>query len=130
LDGFGNFELLEQAVNKTVEESLIDLLPSYKEVLNRSPLQIFSGGKTLFGSGSKTKTVSPTASVGGWGIKNELSVKKGSVFGGLEKYFSPIKTRSARKFIKEKEQEGNLILKVSEGLRALRAQKSLARGIK
>jgi hypothetical protein len=57
-------------------------------------------------------------------------VKKGSIFGGLHKYFSPIKTRRARKSVKEKEQEGNLILKVSEGPRALRAQKSLARGIK
>jgi hypothetical protein len=57
-------------------------------------------------------------------------VKKGTVFGGLEKDFSPIKTKSARKSVKEKEQEGNLILKVSEGPRALRAHKALARGIK
>jgi hypothetical protein len=42
-------------------------------------------------------------------------VKKGSIFGGLEKYFSPIKTRNVRKFVKEKELEGNLILKVSKG---------------
>jgi hypothetical protein len=65
LDRFGNSELLEQAVNKTMENSLIDLLPSYKEVLNRTPLQIFFGGKPLFGSSSKTKTVSSAASARG-----------------------------------------------------------------
>jgi hypothetical protein len=72
LDGLGKSKLLEQAVNNTLEKCLIDLPPSYKEVLNITPLQIFYGGKALFGSSSKTQTVSPVASAGGWGNKKEL----------------------------------------------------------
>jgi hypothetical protein len=52
---------------------------------------------------------------------------KGAVFGGLEKEFSPLKTRSVRKLGKEKE---ILVLTSLEGVigsRALRAQKALAR---
>jgi hypothetical protein len=55
---------------------------------------------------------------------------KGFVFGGFEKDFSPIKTQSARKNVKEKEQVGNIVLQVSDCPRALRAYKSLVRGIK
>jgi hypothetical protein len=38
--------------------------------------------------------------------KLEPSTLKGVVFGGLEKDFSPLKTRSARKLGKEKENTG------------------------
>jgi hypothetical protein len=51
----------------------------------------------------------------------------GAVFGGLEKEFSPIKTRSVRKLGKEKETNGFSLSQVMEGTRALREQKSLAR---
>ena len=84
----------------------------------------------MFGSSSNIKNVFPTTIFGRWGNKSELSVKKWTVFRRIEKYFSPIKNKSARKIVKEKEQEGNLILKFQEGPRALRKQKSLARGIK
>jgi len=92
-------------------------------------LHIVFGRKTHIRSRPKTKPEIPNVEVVGWGNK-ELSKKKWYVFGGLEKSFSPIKTRSARKMIKEKEQMRNLILQVSEGPRALRAHKSLAIGIK
>jgi hypothetical protein len=52
---------------------------------------------------------------------------KGVVRGGLEKDFSPLKTRSARKLIQEKENCASPSVVMSEGLRALRAQKALAR---
>jgi hypothetical protein len=70
LDGGGIYDFLELGVNKTMEDSLSDLLPSYKEVLNRIPLQIFLGGKTHSESISKTNTNNPFASGGDWGGKS------------------------------------------------------------
>jgi hypothetical protein len=57
----------------------------------------------------------------------EDTILKGVVFGGLEKDFSPLKTRSARKLGKEKETKANTSFMVVDGPRALRAQKALAR---
>jgi hypothetical protein len=75
-------------------------------VLSRTPLHIFSGGKTLIGSSPKTKNDFPTAVLVVGGINQELSVKKGSVFGGIEKYFSPIKTISAGRSLRRKNKRG------------------------
>jgi hypothetical protein len=52
---------------------------------------------------------------------------KGVVQGGLEKEFSPQKTRSARKIIIEKENYVSSSGVLSVGPRALRAHKALAR---
>jgi len=60
----------------------------------------------------------------GYGVckKNlEPSILKGVVFGGMEKGFSPLKTKSVRKLGKKKENIGFTSLQVSEGPRALRA---------
>jgi hypothetical protein len=57
----------------------------------------------------------------------DSTLLKGVVFGGLEKDFSPLKTRSARKLGKEKEINANTGLQVVDGPRVLRAQKALAR---
>jgi hypothetical protein len=65
--------------------------------------------------------VSALSSVG------EASLLKGVVHGGLEKYFSPLKTRSARKLGKEKVNCASTCSTMVDGPRALRAQKSLAR---
>jgi hypothetical protein len=58
------------------------------------------------------------------GVSTDL---KGVVFGGLEKDFSPLKTRSARKLGKEREALGSSGCLVIDGMRALRAQKTLER---
>jgi hypothetical protein len=57
----------------------------------------------------------------------EATLLKGVVRGGLEKDFSPLKTRSARKLGVEKEKEVTCGTNLNVGPRALRAQKSLAR---
>jgi hypothetical protein len=57
----------------------------------------------------------------------DSTILKGVVFGGLEKDFSPLKMRSARKLGKEKETKATTRFLVVDGPWALRAQKSLAR---
>jgi hypothetical protein len=54
-------------------------------------------------------------------------VLKGVVRGGLEKDFSPLKTRSARKLGIDKENCASSSISMIVGPRALIAQKSLAR---
>jgi hypothetical protein len=55
------------------------------------------------------------------------SMLKGAIHRGLEKDFPPLKTRSARKLGSEKLICDSSCTTVVDGLRALRAQKSLTR---
>jgi hypothetical protein len=110
-----------------VEESVFCCLPSYRDVLSRTPLQVFDGGVLVTKPIERSGRVESSNKEGGRGSRIENSLIKGVVLGGLEKEFSPLKTRSARKLVKEKEALEVTSGGVQEGLRALRAQKSLAR---
>jgi hypothetical protein len=55
------------------------------------------------------------------------SLLKGAVLGGMEKDFSPLKTRNARKLEKDKEKLVVEKVLVAEGPQGLRDQKALAR---
>jgi hypothetical protein len=83
-------------VNLVVEETLPSFIPSYKDVLKCSPLQVFSE-RELFSCNQKDKSSDVEDGKGVKGSKKGISVKKGVVFGGLDKDFSPIRTRSVRK---------------------------------
>jgi hypothetical protein len=79
------------------------------------------GGDNSSSSYSKEKIDAVTEGYGVCKKNLEPSILKGVVFGGMEKEFSPLKMRSARKLGKEKENIGFTSLQVSEGPRALRA---------
>jgi hypothetical protein len=110
-----------------VEETILNFLPSYREVLTRTQLPIYAGGELIL---ILVKRMGRRRGVGVdvlWSGDCGDALIKGAVLGGLETYFSPIKTRSARKLGKEKELTVMPSLEVVTGPRALRAQKSLAR---
>ena len=65
---------LEPFAQQNDSESLGDIMPTYRDILQCSTLHIFSGGRCI-------GDIDP----------------KGSVGGGLDPDFSPVKTRSARK---------------------------------
>jgi hypothetical protein len=86
-----------------LDVSLFNFIPSYKDVLSRTLLSIYAGGEPVSnklektGKGENDKCDPVHTSVG------EAAVLKGAVRGGLEKDFSPLKTRSARRLGIEKE---------------------------
>jgi len=92
-----NIDQKELNVLVEIEESLINFILSYRDILTTSPLPIFVGGDSISKTVEKKnkeeylRGVSVPSSVG------EASLLKGVVRGGLEKDFSPLKTRSARK---------------------------------
>ena len=65
-----------------------------------------------------------------WREKKEFLDKKGTIYGGLEKDFSLVKKQSARKIVKERGYNGDIVLKVLKGPREIGAHKSLERGKK
>jgi hypothetical protein len=79
--GLGDSVTIEQFVNQIVEDSLTDLIPSYKEVLSQTPIQIFSGGKTLYGSCPKTKPENRLLKLLDGGIKRSYRRRKGLYLG-------------------------------------------------
>jgi hypothetical protein len=107
------------------EETLCNFLPTYREVLTLTQIPIFVGGVLLDNQKTGKVEGSRGQGDGGCGCRNALI--KGAVLGGLETYFSPIKTRSARKLGKEKELSVIPLHEIVTGPRALRAQKALAR---
>jgi hypothetical protein len=118
----------ETSVQNVIDDSLLTFIPSYKEILNRTPLYRSTwGGGGLPSTSSKDKKSVKKEGEAVCRILCEPSTLKGVVFGGLENDFSPLKMRSARKLGKEKENTGLTSMQVLEGPRALRAQKSLAR---
>ena len=82
-------------------------MPTYRDILQRSTLQIFSGGRCI-------GDIDP----------------KGSVGGGLDPHFSPLKTRRARKLKGVKIEQAKTTPQPVTVTRALRARKALARGKK
>jgi hypothetical protein len=135
LNGAGVGSAESQSVNclkdpnvlSEIDETLINFIPSYRDILTQSPLSIYAGGEPVpknlenLGKGENGRCESDHTSVG------EVALLKGAVRGGLEKYFSPLKTRSARKLGKEKENCATTSVMMIDGPRALRAQKSLER---
>jgi hypothetical protein len=110
-----------------VEEVIVDDIPSYREILTRTPFLIYDRGEFLKKPmGNMSKEVTPLNSIthrsGGQGF-----IEKGVVRGGIEKDFSPLKTRSARRLENKKQIRESIFCTVVDGLRALREQKSLER---
>jgi hypothetical protein len=100
---------------------------SYKEVLNRTSLPIYSGGESFPLTTDKAPTVEKLKRNIVCNGVGESTVLKGAIFGGLENNFSPLKTRSARKLGKVKEIKDFTGLMTVDGPRSLRGHKSLAR---
>jgi hypothetical protein len=127
LYSLGDYTQTYPSVLREIDDSLANFIPSYKDVLNRSPLPICSGGEPIPSSSikvpldEKLKRASMSSSVG---VSTDL---KGAMFGGLETDFSPLKMRRARKLGKERETNTFLGTLVIDGIRALRSQKSLER---
>jgi hypothetical protein len=119
--------LQDPSILSEIDDSIINFIPSYRDILNRAPLSIYDGGEPVpknlakIGKG-ETGRCEPAQT-----LRGEAFLLKGAVRGGLEKDFSPLKTRSARKLVQEKENCVTPSVLMSEGPRALRAQKSLER---
>jgi hypothetical protein len=110
-----------------VEEAIVDHVSSYRGILSITPLPIFDGGELLQNHLEKKSKEGIPLKIISHSLGGKDSMTKGVVHGGLEKDFSPLKTRSARKLGREKQfGESNCII-VVDGLRALRAQKALAK---
>jgi hypothetical protein len=101
MDDISELNPLEHFVSKVLEESLTTFIPSFKEVLSRTPLQIFSKGEPSSSSLSNLNMLIRMRELELGGRKRSFREQKGVVFGGLEKEFSPVKMRSARKLVKE-----------------------------
>jgi hypothetical protein len=108
-----------------VEEFIVDHVLSYREILARTPLLIFDGGKLIQKlMGKKNKEMIPikpmSHSLGG-----KDSLTKGVVREGLKNDFSPLKTIGVRNIVNEKQLGDSNFYTVVDVLGALRAQKSL-----
>jgi hypothetical protein len=114
-------------VMSEVRNYLLNFIPSYREVLTHSPLPIYAGGEILSNPGENIGKVEGARSTLTSGLGGEDALLKGVVLGGLENDFSSLKTRSARKLGKEKENLNSNSLLGLTGPRALRAQKALER---
>lgn len=115
----------ERTALTVIEESITDHIPSYRDVLSRTRLPIFYGRDSL--SPTTEKKVKGTSGSSDSLIYEGrvIDIKKGAVWGGLEKDFSPLKTKSARRSGVEKENGDSHISLLNAGRRALRAQKAL-----
>jgi hypothetical protein len=110
-----------------VEEFIVDHVSSYREILARTPLSIFDGGKLIKRPmGKKSKEMIPVKPMS-HSLGGKDSLTKGVVREGIEKYFSPLNTISARNIGNEKHLGESNCYIVVDGLRVLRAQKSLER---
>jgi hypothetical protein len=89
-------------VTDEVEDSIINFIPSYIDILNRSLLPIFVGGDLINKFVDKMETEEEFRNMTAPIEVGEASLLKGIVRGGLEKYLSPLKTKSARKLGNEK----------------------------
>jgi hypothetical protein len=85
---FGQKELI---VLSEIDESLINFIPTYRDILTRSPLSIFAGGEPLPKTLEKKVKDENLRGVSAHSSVGEASLLKGVVHGGLEKYFSPLK---------------------------------------
>ena len=110
-----------------MEEFVISFIPSYRDVLSQTALRVYDGGELLSKPIERFGKKESCRKEGGRGSRVDKSLLKGVVLGGLEKEFSPLKTRSARKLVKEKDGSKVPSGGVLDGPRVLRDQKSLAR---
>ena len=114
---------LEYFSQPVESESITDVIPSYRDLLQKTILPVYSGGRIIVGKTSSEVLTSP-------GTKGKQSSDpKGSIQGGLDLEFSPLKTRNARKLKGLVSDSPQLTSPPSHVPRALRAQKALARGL-
>lgn len=126
-DHLNNNPQTNKSVLADIEDSLKNFIPTYRDILTRKTLPIFSGGVCINNfevqeAKGENKGVSIDSIVVG-----EVSFMKGAVLGGLEKEFSPLKNKNARRLEIMKEKEIIVGTSQSVGPKVLRAQKSLAR---
>jgi hypothetical protein len=89
--------LKDPNVLSNLDETIFNFIPFYRDILTRSPLPIFVGREPVPkklenpGKGEIGKCDPDHTSMG------EAALLKGAVRGGMDKYLSPLKTRTARK---------------------------------
>ena len=104
-------------------ESITDVIPSYRDILQKSKLPVYTGGRINIGKPS-TEVLSSPGTMG-----EQSSDPKGSIRGGLDPEFSPLKTRNTRKLKGLLSDSPQLTTPTTLVPWALRAQKALARGL-
>jgi hypothetical protein len=113
-------EIKEQS---RMEDVITSLVPSYKDIVQRKPLQVYEG---CFVSPSGLTGV-VEQNIDSNDMLSPLTEKKGVVFGGLSKNFSLIKTRISRKKVEMNAGVSRVSGESGSIPRALRDNKSLAR---
>ena len=99
------------------------MIPSYRDILQKSKLPIYTGGRIIIGKPS-TEVLSSPGTMG-----EQSNDPEGSISGGLDPEFSPLKTRNTRKLKGLLSDSPQLTTPTTLVPRALRAQKALARGL-
>jgi len=119
-DGFGSVDVVGKGNMDYIIENMV---PSYNDIVQQKPFPVFDRFSNVpYGfSVMELRGDGPMESIA------TLAVRKGVVFGGLGKYFSPIRTRSSRKKVQKESVESRCSGAFGYGPRDLRENKALSR---